>query len=333
MAVTSLRLTYAELRENIALCLGYSRTSTDWDATMVADIARILRNGLRKAYHPPPLPPATNSHEWWFLRPDLTITTTEPYETGTIACTNGVVTLTGGTFPSWAANGWFIASGTYYDVSTRDGNTQITLVNTEIDFAALTTYSLRQYRYALPNDFQSLDGLLTFSPDESTWNEPIERRSDEYLRRMFMDSATDDFFGEPKHYAIVPAALNTAAVPAWYLWLWPTSDQIYRIKGRYQVTVDDLDGTNQYPPGGAQHAQMIMEACLSEAELKMTRAPGFHSEEFLKCLAASISMDRNTAAPDTLGTMPAVRSSNQSGSMFDQSPLVYDGFTLSDFET
>jgi hypothetical protein len=289
----------------------------------------ILRSGLRKAYHPPPLPPATVAHEWWFLRPDLTITTTEPYSTGTVEVVNGVVTLTGGTLPSWTANAWFIADSHYYAVSTRDGDTQLTLEDTSLDLDALTTYSLRQYRYSLPNDFQALDGKLCYSPDQSTWNIPLERRSDEQIRQVYQDSDSDTFFGEPQFYAIAPAAINTAAVPAWYLHLWPTADSVFKLKGRYQVTMDDLDATNQYPPGGAQHAQMILEACLSEAELKMDGTPGHHTEEFLKCLAASISLDRNTGAPDTLGVAPVCRTRYQSDALFDQSPVIYDGFALS----
>ena len=43
------------------------------------------------------------------------------------------MTLAGGTFPAWAAVGVLKVSNEYYDVNTRDGNTQVTLEDTTLD--------------------------------------------------------------------------------------------------------------------------------------------------------------------------------------------------------
>lgn len=61
--------------------------------------------------------------------------TSTGYSTGMIAIVDGVVTLTGGTWPSWAADGYLNFNGTPLEVATRDSSTQLTLVDTTIDLA------------------------------------------------------------------------------------------------------------------------------------------------------------------------------------------------------
>lgn len=68
--------------------------------------------------------------------------TSTPYTTGTIGIAAGVVTLSGGTWPNWAANGRLTVSGTTYTVNTRDSNTQLTLTNLSVTVTAGTSYSL-----------------------------------------------------------------------------------------------------------------------------------------------------------------------------------------------
>lgn len=66
-----------------------------------------------------------------------------PYATGTIKVEDGVVTLTGGAFPSWAAGGILSTGAINYFVSTRDSDTQVTLLNCDtLNVTAGTSYSL-----------------------------------------------------------------------------------------------------------------------------------------------------------------------------------------------
>ncbi len=329
MAVTSLQLTYAEIRATVAQDRGFARDPSNWDANQIADVARWLRSGLRKALHPAALGPGESPHQWSFLRPPLTITTTAPYETGTIAIASGVVTLAGGTFPTSAASSWLVVEGIYHKVSTRDSGSQLTLEDTSVTASAGTEYSLRRYQYTMPADFESLTGNLTFSPGESQYNKPLERLGDEQIRTLHQTSDQNSF-GEPKYYAVVPAAPVTTAVQVWYLLLYPTARQIYHLNGRYQVIQSDLDGTNQYPPGGAQFSQLVLEAVLSEAELAR-HDPGPHTEAFRLELASAVARDRAASAPDTLGC-PRVQ-----GEKFTHKPewmnqnVIYSGTSLSDY--
>jgi hypothetical protein len=68
----------------------------------------------------------------------------EAYTTGTIEVVNGVATLTGGTWPSDAADKILVVGGSNYAVSTRDSGTQLTLVDTTLDVAAGSSYALVQ---------------------------------------------------------------------------------------------------------------------------------------------------------------------------------------------
>src|SRR4030067_839350 len=101
----SLTVDYTTLRREIGRFLGYSRDSAEWDADQTTDVADILTSGLRRYLSPPPVSGERYSHEWSFLSPVATLTTTVPYTTGTIGVASGVVTLSSGTFPAWAAQG------------------------------------------------------------------------------------------------------------------------------------------------------------------------------------------------------------------------------------
>ena len=197
MAVTSLQLTYAEIRNNIALMLPVNRSTASWHTDTTSDVSLIMRAGLRKAYY---TGPAQHNWQWSFLTPEDTLTTNEPYDTGTITVVDGVVTGSGTTFPSWAAGAWISYDGKYYEVDTRDGDTQLTLVDvsSDNDAAASTSYELLQYRFSLPSDFESLEGPIYYHPDQSEDKFPLQKRSDQYIRRLYQDSDLEPLPDEPK---------------------------------------------------------------------------------------------------------------------------------------
>lgn len=137
------------------------------------------RRAVLRAYEELP-----TRHSWTFFKGIGRVTTYPQYSTGTIAYdqTGGVnerqVTLTGGTWPAWAAGAVLVLSSVPYDVESRVSDTVITLTsgtNPGADVAAGATYSLYQDSYDLPADFlvayqASLDTitstLLYKRPDE-----------------------------------------------------------------------------------------------------------------------------------------------------------------------
>lgn len=64
------------------------------------------------------------------------------YATGTVSVSAGVATLTGGTWPAWAAQGTLRISNRRYKVNTRDSDTQITLYDTSASESAGSSYSI-----------------------------------------------------------------------------------------------------------------------------------------------------------------------------------------------
>lgn len=104
-------------------------------------------------------------HEWKYLRRRGQLVTTAPYSTGTVAYdhTGGsserMVTLTSGTWPSWAAYGILIISGVAYNITSRVSDSVITLeetTNPGSDVASGTEYSLARRLYPLPVAFRRI---------------------------------------------------------------------------------------------------------------------------------------------------------------------------------
>ncbi len=85
------------------------------------------------------------------------------YATGTIAVANAsaTVTLTGGTFPTWAASGEVKIDGVWCPVLTRDSGTQVTLRSSWSGTTqTAATYTIAEFSYSLPSDLQRLDVIL-----------------------------------------------------------------------------------------------------------------------------------------------------------------------------
>lgn len=121
---------------------------------------RNARASLLKAYRDLPSRTAWN----YYYRQRL-LQTVAAYSTGTVAfdytggASERMLTLTTGTWPSWAAFGRVIIDDVHYEVATRESNSIITLTETSnpgADVAALTTYQIYRSAYLLPADYRSL---------------------------------------------------------------------------------------------------------------------------------------------------------------------------------
>lgn len=300
MAEPTLATSLTELRSAVSRFMGFTRTYASLNSTESADVDEVIVRGLRRFYSPPVLPGETKAHEWSFLRPLRTVTTQAPYATGTITVANGVVTLSGGTFPSWAASGEMSFSGGLYTVSTRDGNTQVTLDDGEIDASAGTTYTLYLPQQDLPDDFGGISaGAFTYPPASGRASVPLT--SDHSLRSARQRSGLQ--VGAPRLCSVRPKAKETATGTRWEVAWHPIPDAEYDLTYRMNVLPDALvASTNIHPYGGSAHAETILESCLSIAE---TMAPDnkrdLHQRLFMERLAASVMLDRQASEPDTYG--------------------------------
>jgi len=336
MAVTSLQLTYSEIRSRMALMMPINRSTSNWTSDMSSDVGLMIRSALRKVYYHASLGPGQPTHQWSFLRPWATLTTNAPYETGTITVVDGVVTGSGTTFPTWATNAWMVYGGKYYEVASRASGTSLTLVNTATnnDASAGTEYQLLQYLIDLPSDFASLAGPMYFSPDESDTRIPLVRRGDIELRNWYQDSNRDTLASEPRFFALMKSAIAQSAVDKWRMAIWPSAQQVWNFKFRYNVQMNDLDGTDQYPPGGAQHSEMILEACLAEVEYSYNDGAGPHTEKARELLMASIELDRQISEADSYGRLPVnATCPPPTVAITNNDYVIRDGYTLADYQT
>lgn len=109
-----------------------------------------------------------NARKWVYYKTLGRIATVAPYRTGTIAYTQATrqVTLTGGTWPTWAAAGVINIDTVPYTVAARVSDMVLTLTATEnpgADVAAGKLYELYQEAYDLPSDLVSAADFIEIS--------------------------------------------------------------------------------------------------------------------------------------------------------------------------
>lgn len=195
---------------------------------------RYARRAVQMAYYD-----VANSKTWAYYFKNGTITTVGAYNTGTIAYDNTAktVTLSGGSWPSWAALGTILINNVPYDVATRTSATVLTLgaANPGADVTAGASYTIYQDAYQFPVDFLNTDEMVNFS------------------NPMIMS-----YLGEAGWLAL-HRVMRTAAVPtSWCIFpshkshgilemrVYPFPDTAYRLDFIYQrrprpLTIDSYD--------------------------------------------------------------------------------------------
>lgn len=140
-------VTFADLLDHALSYLGGDASVRNSD---------VARRAVLAAYQELP-----QRHPWSAYKTVGRVVTVAHYNTGTVAFdfTGGsselLVTLSSGTFPSWAASGTIVINDVPYDVDERLSDTTLTLLSTQNpgeDVAAGTSYDLYQDTYAAPSD-------------------------------------------------------------------------------------------------------------------------------------------------------------------------------------
>jgi hypothetical protein len=102
-----------------------------------------------------------NRHNWTYLYKHGRVICNPPYATGTLSydAGTGIATLTGGTFPSYAADCYLRVGTTIYRVNKRLSSTTLSFFGAiaPTDSFADKTFALYQDSYLLPDDFISQD--------------------------------------------------------------------------------------------------------------------------------------------------------------------------------
>ncbi len=176
-------LTYADLvRFGLEYLGAYDRATAEALRFTKLAIESVLRETLAE-------------HDWAFLQNDATIVTKAPYYTGTITyvASTRTMTLSGGTWPTWAANGVVLIGDRWYDVESRTSNSVIVMKDgPPADISAPSAFGIYQDIYDLPSDFSVLQNIVRLD----TW-QPLEMKSPQALfelRQTWRSAATPDSF-------------------------------------------------------------------------------------------------------------------------------------------
>lgn len=116
----------------------------------------------------------TMNHAWRYLLSHVRIQLEGPYTTGTVTYDSGtrVLTLTGGTWPTWAGSGRVRIADIVYRAEERTGATTLKLAAGQCPAASIadaTAFVLYQSEYLLPLDFR---GVWEFN-GENRWGSDI----------------------------------------------------------------------------------------------------------------------------------------------------------------
>lgn len=153
--------------------------------------------------------------------------------------------------------------------------------------------------YSLPQDFGGMIGLVTILTTSGVYG-TLKTVNEGMIRAR--RSTTQNVSGIPQQVAIRPKPQSQGFPQGWEMLVFPTPQTTYTIQFRMLVNPQRLSKENPYPYGGAQHAQTILLACLSEAEQKVQDIQnGPHQTEYLRRLAASIALDSQAGRGEHLG--------------------------------
>lgn len=291
-----MNLTLNECRSEVGRLLSYGRNYGTMTSEQQADVDSAIRRGFRKFWTPVPLDGLP--HVWTFSRQSFTFRTGEPYGDGTIAATGGVVTLTGGTWPTWADTGTLVIGSQRLLVASRTSGTEIVLEDADFACVAGTSYSLLHERVLMPADFGGIDMSSMAGPISGPYG-CVKFVSEEHLRQMRQWPV---FASQPTAATVVPRTIGN--VTRWLLWFCP-SPQGEAFEVYYIADPPDPTSPSAFRPGGGpRHAETLLAAILSVAEEHGETASTRHRESYIELLAASIAFDRTVQRQQSSGIMP-----------------------------
>ena len=288
-AAGSMVASYNSLLERVGRFLFGIRSG--YSAGETSDIEECITDGLRDVYM---------AHSWSFFRPVKDISTTAPYATGTVTIASGVVTLSGGNFPSWAADGLLKVSDNYYSVSSRDSNPQITLDDTTVAVASASSFELGRPEIPLDASFEDManDRALAYYPDQNELHPPVRNRHDQDIRTKQQDNP---YYDRPVYYSIRTVEFDPDVGSRKRLAFYPTPDAIYVLRAPMILRPIPISSSDQYPVGGELLSQLITEACLAAAERNFDERGNEHTGRFRDILPLAISDDMERSTPTQLG--------------------------------
>lgn len=158
----------------------------------------------------------------WLCRHDGAVTVTG----NSGGATERRLTLTGGTWPDWAAQGSVVISNVPYLVEARLSSTVLTLASSAspaADIASGTSYEIRRDLYALPTDFVACDEVVVNEVGlVLEWQHP---------RTWASQRRVNTGPGRPVTFSLIGAANDPGEMR---MALWPAPNAVYYIDMLYR---------------------------------------------------------------------------------------------------
>lgn len=153
---------------------------------------RDIRTAIHRAYDE-----LTTIRDWAYYHVHGRVITVAPYSTGTVSSSGNTVTLTGGTWPTWAGQGHLKVGENIARVASRTSGTVIELDSglPLKDAASGDTYTLYRTVYPLPDDFRNMDE----PSDEYNWWSGLYVTPDQAMKLERVSNTS----GSPLHWTII----------------------------------------------------------------------------------------------------------------------------------
>lgn len=184
--------------------------------------------------------------DWRYLQRPHTFSSVANYTTGTVeydhegGASPRIVTLTTGTWPSWAVYGVLQLDSKFYRVQSRLSGTTLQIreeYNPGADVAAGSTFRLFREAYTLPLDYSSFSSLNRIGDFDPTYVLPSEF---EGLK------TSEEYFGQARSFTIMADPVN---VDRQAVWFYPAPNGIEQFATHIQrrpstlTTFDESTGT------------------------------------------------------------------------------------------
>ena len=312
MTANVLDLTYDEIQGYVGQSLMWDRNVGKWSSTETNDFDLSLKRGVRRVYFNAVLPGESQPHTWTFLRPSATLTASAPYSTGTIQELQdqepdpGQILLTGGTWPSWAAQGtlWYTHRLTdeavLQTIQTRLSTTLLLPTSDALgmpsDQQTGISYTLRQHTYNLPDDFAGMaSNGFTLRRDQRYLGQ-IVLVNEQEIRRYDDDSVT----GVPRIAALIPVAATDDQTTRWQVMFYPLPNVDYELDYRYSAVPPNITSNASYHWGGAPISELMLASILDYA-WQIIRDSNEKHDDYLDCLRTAVLQDRKLHPTHTYG--------------------------------
>lgn len=291
MSESGLSLSYADIISAISARFHNDAAPT---GAVLAACKRSANAGLRRFLR---------LKDWWFLTPQTTIVAW--------ATATGTMTVTGGTTVTDSTNKPFrpgmlghtivptspAVAGTTYTITAYTSTSVVTVGAAATADTGKAFTITADGRVSLPDDFGYPEGNPAHAP--SVGYGALKHVTPDQIR---VQQSLGSVSGAPTAWSVMPRAAATTG-QRWELVLWPVPDADYTLYYSYKVNAAAMTADAEYPPGGPDIGDAILQFAKAEHERLQSGRYGVENDMALKeALPAALRLDA-LMRPGTVGPM------------------------------